>query len=116
MDRARHERRQHFRGRPRPGRVLPVRFRADGHTGWVAAETRNIGVGGAFIASRNVQPIGTALVVEITLPTTDQAFPVPAVVRWASHDDGGGMGVQFVDVDVDILLELNDYFASLTGS
>jgi uncharacterized protein (TIGR02266 family) len=94
---------------------MPVRFRAEGHTGWISAETRNVGVGGAFIASRNIQPVGTTVVVEITLPTTDQAFTLPAVVRWASHDDGGGMGVQFVNVDVDVLLELNDYFASLTA-
>ena len=29
--------------------------------------------------------------------------------------DEPGMGVQFHDVDIDVLLELNDYFASLTG-
>ena len=36
---------------------------------------------------------------------------LPAVVRWAT---AGGMGVQFIGVDVDVLLELNDYFSSLT--
>jgi hypothetical protein len=115
MDGPRHERRNHFRGKARPGRVLPVRFRAAEHTGWVAAETRNIGVGGAFIACQLVQPIGSNLTIELTLPTSDQVFTLPAVVRWASNDGGGGMGVQFVGVDVDVLLELNDYFATLTG-
>jgi hypothetical protein len=42
------------------------------------------------------------------------------VVRWrqtAASDavDAAGMGVEFVEVDIDVLLELNDYFASLTG-
>ena len=83
------------------------------HTAWVAAETRNVGVGGAFIASQLVQPVGSAITVELTLPTTDQVFTLPGVVRWAAGD---GMGVQFVGVDVDVLLELNDYFATLTGS
>jgi PilZ domain-containing protein len=115
MDGPRHERRNHFRGKARPGRVLPVRFRAAEHTGWVSAETRNIGVGGAFIACQLVQPIGSNLTIELTLPTSDQVFTLPAVVRWASNDHGGGMGVQFVGVDVDVLLELNDYFATLTG-
>ncbi len=110
-----HERRHHFRGKPRPGRVLPVKFRAAGDTGWVVAETRNIGVGGAFIASPLVQPIGASLTVLLTLPTTDQVFTLPAVVRWASTGPDGGMGVQFVGVDVDVLLELNDYFSTLTG-
>lgn len=113
MERPRHERRRHFRGKARPGRVLPVRFRAASHTAWVTAETRNIGVGGAFIATPLVQPVGSQLTVELNLPTTDQTFALPSVVRWSAAD---GMGVQFVGVDVDVLLELNDYFATLTGT
>jgi Tfp pilus assembly protein PilZ len=109
----RHERRRHFRGKARPGRILPIRFRAAGHTAWVSAQTRNIGVGGAFIVTQLVQPVGSNLVVELTLPTTDQTFSLSAAVRWAAGD---GMGVQFVGVDVDVLLELNDYFATLTGT
>ena len=112
MGDAQHERRQHFRGKARPGRVMPVRFRGPAHRDWVAAETRNIGVGGAFIATADVQPVTTTLTIEISLPTTEQVFTLPSVVRWATKD---GMGVQFVGVDVDVLLELNDYFASLTG-
>ena len=60
------------------------------------------------------------LTIELTLPTTDQQFTIPAVVRWTNTRDsanqiGEGFGVQFVGVDVDVLLELNDYFASLTS-
>lgn len=106
-----HERRQHFRGKARPGRVLPLRFKADGE--WISAETRNIGVGGAFIVTTVIPAVGTALSIELSLPTTDQTFALPAAVRWRSAD---GMGVQFVNVDVDVLLELNDYFATLVGS
>jgi hypothetical protein len=58
-------------------------------------------------------PIGTTITVELKLTSSDQTFVLPAVVRWVSDD--GGMGVQFVGVDVDVLLELNDYFASLTA-
>src|SRR5882762_5664711 len=108
MDGPRFEKRHHFRCKSRPGRVMPVRFRRDSDTTWVTAETRNIGIGGAFIASPAIQPIGTALTIELTLPTTDQVFTLPGIVRWA--DPSEGMGVQFVGVDVDILLELNDYF------
>jgi hypothetical protein len=111
MDGPRHERRQHFRGRARPGRIMPVRFRTGAHAVWTTAETRNIGVGGAYIAAAEPPPIGTTLTVELTLPTTDQTFTLPAVVRWA--DRSRGMGVQFVGVDVDVLLELNDYFGTL---
>ena len=110
--RPRHERRHHFRGKARPGRVLPVRFRAAGHTAWVEAQTRNIGIGGAFIVTQLIQPSGSQLSIELVLPSSDQSFALPAIVRWAATD---GMGVQFVGVDVDVLLELNDYFATLTG-
>lgn len=106
-----HERRQHFRGKARPGRVLPIRFRVPSSDDWLAASTRNIGVGGAFIVAP-ASPVGTVLTVELALPTTDQVFQLAAEVRWSSGD---GMGVQFVGVDVDILLELNDFFSTLTG-
>lgn len=111
MDGQQHERRQYFRGKARPGRVLPVRYRTTLHPAWITAETRNIGVGGAFIVSPEVQAVGTALTVELSLPTSEQVFTLPAIVRWAAADEG--MGVQFIGVDVDVLLELNDYFATL---
>jgi hypothetical protein len=113
MEGREHERRHHFRGKARPGRVLPVKFRAASHTAWVTADTRDIGVGGAFIVTKLGQPAGSQITVELTLPTTDQTFSLPAIVRWVAGD---GMGVQFVGVDVDVLLELNDYFATLTGA
>ena len=115
MDRVQYERRQFFRGKARPGRVLPIRFKTTLHPAWIAAETRNIGVGGAYIATPEVQEVGTALTVELTLPTSDRVFTLPSIVRWASGADPAGMGIQFVGVDVDILLELNDYFSTLTA-
>ena len=93
--------------------MLPIRFKTTLHPTWIVAETRNIGVGGAFILSSEVQAVGTPMTVEFQLPTNDQVFTLPAIVKWANADEG--MGVQFVGVDVDILLELNDYFSSLTA-
>ena len=115
MDRIRYERRQFFRGKARPGRVLPVRFKTTLHPAWISAETRNIGVGGAYIVTAQGQQVGTPLTVELTLPTTDRVFTLPSIVRWSSAAEPAGMGVQFVGVDVDILLELNDYFSTLTA-
>ena len=112
MDGPRHERRQYFRGKARPGRVLPVRYRTTLHPRWMTAETRDIGVGGAFISALEVLDVGTAMTLEVTLPTSERVFSLPAIVRWSRVQEG--MGVQFVGVDVDILLELNDYFSSLT--
>ncbi|MFT3692507.1 MAG: PilZ domain-containing protein [Kofleriaceae bacterium] len=117
MEGRRHERRHHFRGKSHPDRVMSVRFRPAGVDAWIATKTRNVGVGGAFLeaptdGTGTCPPVGTTISLELTLPTSDQAFALPAVVRWAAAE--GGVGVQFVDVDVDVLLELNDYFSSLT--
>ena len=54
---------------------------------------------------------GFKTLINLSLPTSDQVFSLPAIVRWAAA--GEGMGIQFVGVDVDVLLELNDYFGSL---
>lgn len=93
---------------------MPIRFKTTLHPAWVTAETRNIGIGGAYISTSEVLDVGEALTVELTLPTTDRVFALPSIVRWSSAANPPGMGVQFVGVDVDILLELNDYFSSLT--
>lgn len=116
MSEARHERRQHFRGKPRPGRRLAIRYRIE-RGDWIRAETRNIGVGGAFIATQDLVPNGSQVDIELEVPTCDKPLILHGHVRWGQ--DGGteeaGMGVQFHEVDIDVLLELNDYFASLTG-
>jgi hypothetical protein len=94
---------------------MTVRFRSAGAASWVTTATRNVGIGGAFLETPEdgaLPPVGTTLSIELQLPTSDQMFTLPAVVRWTSVE--GGAGIQFVDVDVDVLLELNDYFASLT--
>ena len=111
----RHERRQHFRGKSRPGRQIPVRFRRADVETWTEAETRNIGVGGAFISTAEPPPVGTPLVVQLTIPTSERRFELTALVRWSTAQEDPGMGVQFVDVDIDVLLDMNEYFASLTG-
>jgi Tfp pilus assembly protein PilZ len=112
LERARHERRSHFRGKARNGHEVGVRFRAVRQTEWITASARDIGAGGAFITTDQAEPIGAELVLELVLPTSDQVFTLSAAVRWRSPD---GMGVQFVGEPADVLLELTDYFATLTA-
>ena len=111
-ERSRHERRHHFRGKARTGHDLGVRYRAVGESEWIAAAARDVGAGGAFITTEAAREIGTEIVVELVLPTSDQVFTLSAVVRWSSPD---GMGVQFVGESAEVLLELTDYFATLTA-
>jgi Tfp pilus assembly protein PilZ len=131
-DAARHERRVHFRGTARAGRRVELRYRrvdspapegSDAEPDEAAlqiAVTRNIGVGGAYILTPDPEPIGARLQVELIVPTSEQPIEVAAEVRWFIHPekdaDGAGMGVKFLDIEVEALVRLSEYFASLTGA
>jgi uncharacterized protein (TIGR02266 family) len=109
------ERRTHFRGKSRPGRKVDVEVAIDGAPP-ARAYTRNIGVGGAFIVTSSPSPPGTLMSVTLLVPGGPGRISVRAEVRWAvPDDDPPGMGVKFLALEVDELLELNEYFASLTG-
>lgn len=113
-DRTRHERRKGFRGPVRPHRQLPVRFRIGDELVWHVAETRNIGVGGAFIETAVTAPVGAPLLVELTI-NGSRVFELTSLVRWTNLDAASpiGMGIQFVQVDINVLLELNELFAQM---
>ena len=109
------ERRSHFRGKPRPGRRVEISFSvAAGSALPQRAYTRNIGVGGAFVVTDAPPPPGTLLALSIHVPTTDASIEVAGEVRWAGMNPPG-MGVRFDSLGVEELLQLNEYFASLTG-
>ena len=125
MPESKRERRDHFRGKPRPGRRVEVRYRVVDRgqlSDEVRAYTKNIGVGGAFILSTDPPPPGASLQIAVTVPAAARAIEVRADVRWivdGKHDEPTGehgMGVKFHSLDVEQLLALNEYFASLTAT
>ena len=119
------ERRDHFRGKPRPGRRVEVRYRVL-EVGEPAEEqrafTKNIGVGGAFILTVDPPPPGAKLQIVVQVPRAPRPIEVAGEVRWiidGKHDEPAsdhGMGVKFSGIDVEQLLALNEYFASLTAT
>ncbi len=112
------ERRDHFRGRPRDRRVeIGFRSTADPGRSFRAAETGDIGLGGAFILCDDPPAIGTAIDVEIRVPSSTETIAVHAEVRWISTEEGArGMGIKFEALDVESLLALSEYFATLPGA
>lgn len=86
------------------------------------AYTKNIGVGGAFIITPDPPPPGTSLQIALSVPASARPIEVHGEVRWivdGKHDepsDEFGMGVKFAGLDVDQLMALNEYFASLTST
>jgi uncharacterized protein (TIGR02266 family) len=112
---------RHFRGKPRPGRRVELSYRVvDAHeTGPEhVAHTTNIGIGGAFIVTRDPAPPGTRLSVALGVPPDGHKVQVAGEVRWIADGDDDpvhGMGVRFSGLGADEVMALNDYFASLTS-
>jgi uncharacterized protein (TIGR02266 family) len=94
---------------------VQVRFQPAGAEE-IAAHTKNIGVGGAFIVTPAPPKVGTHLRLMIEMPNTGSTLEVRAEIRWLSSSPDVGMGVRFAGLDVDQLLTLNEYFASLTAT
>jgi uncharacterized protein (TIGR02266 family) len=111
--------RRHFRGKPRPGRRVEVRYQVVEHETAgpeQVAFTLNIGVGGAFIVTTDPPSPGAILTLALTVPPGERKIPVKADVRWIADGDDDpvhGMGVRFHGLDVEQLHVLNEYFASL---
>lgn len=122
MDAKRQERRFHFRGKARAGRRVELEYRRaeEPEAEPSHAVTSNIGVGGAFVLTEHPLEVGTDLVVTLTVPTADVPIETEAQVRWAITPEDAdelhspGMGIKFLRLDVEALLQLSEYFASLT--
>jgi PilZ domain len=115
----RSERRAHFRGRARDGQRLPLRLRALGDPEWVSTQTRDFGVGGAFVATYRLLPVGTALEVEVDLPAPSGTVALRAEVRWVAEPGqlpagcDAGMGLAFGALEADALLAVSEYLAAI---
>jgi uncharacterized protein (TIGR02266 family) len=102
---------------------VTVKFRPEGSSDSdaIVAHTHDIGVGGAYIATERPAAVGSWLDVEIDVPGPGSPISLQAEVRWVANADRllagrePGMGVKFAALDVDALLALSDFFASLAG-
>jgi uncharacterized protein (TIGR02266 family) len=100
-----------------------VRFRPEGapDSDAVVAHTHDIGVGGAYIATDRPSAVGCRLELEIEVPGPGSPIALSAEVRWVANADRmlagrePGMGVKFATLEVDALLALSDFFASLVS-
>ncbi len=75
---------------------------------------KDISEGGLFISTDKRHAPGDTLQIRFTFPTLNDPIEVQAVVRWYRDDytDSAmmpGIGVQFVDLDPDVLRKINDY-------
>ncbi len=102
---------------------MAVKFRPEGAppSDAIEAHTHDIGVGGAYIATDRPAAVGSRLDLEIEVPGPASPIALAAEVRWVANADRliagrePGMGVKFAALDVEALLSLSDFFASLAG-
>lgn len=109
---------RHFRAQARPEIRVRIRWRRldEHHTLEVEAQSRNIGVGGAFIVTELPPPIGTPIEVAIASPATWEPVRVRGLVRWTTKggpDEDPGMGIEFQDLAPRDVVALHDFFVSL---
>ncbi len=106
--------RDHYRGKPRPERRVPIRYSVAGGS-VIDSFTKNIGVGGTFILTAHPPEVGTLL--HVTLPLANGSPPLSiagAEVRWSltGTSKEPGMGVKFPTLDADQLLALTEFLDS----
>jgi Tfp pilus assembly protein PilZ len=88
---------------------VTLQWRAGDSETWATTETRDVGVGGAFLLAVAAS-IGAPIELAIAIPHRALPLRVATQVRWSSP---AGIGVQFLGLDIDDVLELNAFLATL---
>ena len=104
----------------RPGRIdLRVPVVLDFGDERITAETCNVGLGGLFVATPELVPVGQLVSLRLALPRLDEPLLVNAEVRWARPNDDGrhhdcvpGVGVRFVRLPLYVAAALNNFVRS----
>lgn len=94
---------------------------------WQDGEALNIGSGGAFVIGAT-WPVGTEVELAVAAAGRPDPLVLSGVVRWTAGDGSadaatiagddvglGGVGVQFLDLDLDVVIELNAHLARLAA-
>jgi uncharacterized protein (TIGR02266 family) len=104
----------------RPGRIdarVPVVLGVGGER--ITGETRNIGLGGVFVATREPLDVGRRVALHLTLPHWDELLVAEGEVRWVRADEDGGSrdgvsgaGVRFVKLPLYVAAVLDNLVRS----
>ena len=81
--------------------------------------SENISAGGLFVATHDVQPLGSRFGVTFKVPELDRTFTARCEVRWIRPHHAGsggtmpGMGVRFIDMDPEDQRALDEVLGTL---
>jgi len=83
----------------------------------------NMSTGGMFIETQNILPVNTSLEIKFKLPGNDTIITCNARVAWTNepghlkkHSLPPGIGIEFLDLSLEIMLAIRDYLEGNVGS
>jgi len=102
----------------RPARA-PIEMRVDLKTGnqSFAATSKNLGVGGLFVATDRPFRVGDQVIAELSLPGHVRPIAVGAEVRWIQMEDNRpyGLGLQFLRPSLGLTVAIHGLLQNMTG-
>jgi uncharacterized protein (TIGR02266 family) len=87
------------------------------HNFW-SGLTMNMSDGGLFVATHNIVPVGTQLVLNMVLPFETEPIILLSEVRWTRPYSGQddvppGLGLRFVELDAGALAKIKRFVATV---
>ena len=88
---------------------MPVQVKTDADS--FVGTSKNIGVGGLFVATDQPFRVGDRLAVEFSLPELDRVVSVGAEVRWIRPAETGsaGIGVRFIRLAIVSAIAIQEF-------
>ena len=93
----------------------PLRFQIKSSHHFAATLSRDISMGGMRVLSDDFLPLGTSLVLEVTMGDTPRIVNAVAEVVWAQrmpHAERYQLGLRFSELDESYHQEINEYVNS----
>ena len=101
---------EHQRKHPRASLKTELWIGQDGIFTRTDEFLRDLSIGGAFVQSRQVFPIGSILNFRFKVPNATNLITCTAIVR--NMEVGNGLGVQFLDLSGESLSQVEQFVAN----